>query len=326
MRSSPDACQAQKSPTTHLGVEKLAAMYLLGFTITTAVVVSTWIAVGQKALHYWDDSSIWMSPKAPLQEWDYTSFNETNPPHPENCTTCLFATGTDDSPVMVGLKVPQIQYSQFKLLLLSPNSHAVISDISSTEQGLARFLRHPRMVQAIGFGEVVAVILGFWLQYSFYQRHSVKSRNITNANEQELRIFGCNLTEWLPGSVFQSWQRPALEREQHSDTTLPIRDLQTAEDNSVGPEHSATLGDTPSKSEGGDLEDLKADPDQHTVRLDSEIERSLTDIAEAQKEVDLIKDNESLRKKLAFTTSKLREKQKEIEELRARNALQQESY
>lgn len=299
-------------------------MYLLGFTITTTVILSTWIAIGQKGLHHWDDSSVRMGD--PLHEWDYTSFNESNPPHPDDCTTCLFAMGTDDSPVMVGLKVPQIQYSQFKLLLLSQNSHAVISDISSAERGLAHLKYHPRMVQAIGVAEVVAVLLGFWLQYSFYQQHSVKSRYIPPADDYELRIFGFGLADWLPVSFLQWLQKPALKQEQNLDSILPVSDLQFAEDDSVGPERSASLDETLNEAEGENLEDFKTDIDQDTLRLDSEIERSLEDIAEAQKEVDLIKDNELLRKKLAFTTSKLREKQKEIEELRARNAIQQESY
>lgn len=321
-------------------------MLLLGAALTVAAAISTWIATAHEdrvrlAFHAWGDSISSLLVPFPriLQARGLRTFNDSHPPHPDNFSTCLFASGKDGSPVLVRQKLPQTNYSQFKLLLLPEDSRTLEMDPLLPRNGF-RWCRSPSWnLSAVAIVAIVAWILCSALETHLKDRHPAKKCNTladaaqtidnkdnhlgVDAHENERKK---TLSEWFTAILLRGHQMLHFGWESLSDNERLDRLHAT---NSEAVEGQPRPNDEEENDTAWMNKDevFEADHDKNVLDLENEIERSLTDAALQQKRIALIKEKdveiESLRKKLDFTTGKFRDFQREHEECRTRNALRE---
>lgn len=323
-------------------------MLLLGTALTVATVVSTWVATTQvgrlrPALRVWGDSisPLFLNPWGTLQEWESTAFNSSHPPHPDNCSTCLFASGKDGSPVLVGQKLPHTNYSHIKLLLLSEDSRTVVMDPSHSKHAFRWFWSQLRNVSAVALLVMLAWIsispLGSRLRHYHPVMNETTMADGTSTidDKRNNMVVDAHVDYepkktslvWLAASLFrgrQSERCPNAWWEQHSDKKRLDEPFVTKNGTVEG--ESRDIDESGSSTARMDEDEtLEEDHERNVLDLENKIEQRLTDAALEQKRIALIKEKdleiESLRKKLDFTTGKFRDFQKEHEECRTGNAL-----
>lgn len=319
-------------------------MFLLGAAITVAAGISTWIVTAQEdrvrlALHVWGDTipSLLLPSQRNVQEWGLTFVNNPHPPHPDNCSTCLFASRRDGSPVLVGQKLPHTNYSHFKLLLLPEDSRKPAIDPSISRHGFRRFLRPLWTFSAIAIVVIVAFILFSLLEIHLRHRQTVISGTTSVDAPSTINDKGIDLVvdsqenherkktllEWFAALLPTCCRNLYHKRVYHPDNKRLDKSYATEGETMEGQfrpngeeEHEIAWMD--------EDEAFEADHNKNVLELENEIERSLADTAVQQKRIALIKEKdieiESLRKKLDFTTGKFRKFQREREECRTRHA------
>lgn len=315
-------------------------MFLLGTALTVATVVSTWVATTQvgrlrPALHVWGDSisPLFLNPWGTLQEWESTAFNSSHPPHPDNCSTCLFASGKDGSPVLVGQKLPHTNYSHIRLLLLPEDSRTVVMDPSHSKHAFRWLWSQLRIVSAVAL-----IVMLAWI---FISQLRARLRHIHPAMNETTMADGTSTIddkrnkmvdneprktslEWLAALLLRGRQNLHLKWEQHSDNKR-LDEMFVTKNEAVEGESRDIDGSGSSAARMDEDEALEEDHERKVLDLENKIEQRLTDAALEQTRIALIKEKdveiESLRKKLDFTTGKFRDFQKEHEECRTGNAL-----
>lgn len=300
-------------------------MLLLGTALTVAAVMSTWIVVAPEhrvrlALHIWGDSisSLFSLSWRASQEQEATHFNNIESSQPNNCSICLFALGEDGSLVLVGQKLPHMNYSHTRLLLLpeDPRTFTIRSSLSNTI--FRWYWRLPRTTSVVAIVEMIAII-SYWLGPRSSHRCPVMDRIITadaastvNGKASNLaivlRVYHGRmetLSEWIAVLLRKGYQTLSVGWKNHSYDR---------------PRNGEEEHDAAGVNKDGVFE---ADHERDVLAMEIEIERFLTEAALQQKRIAVMKAQdvviEGLRTKLDFTMGRFREFQKEHERCRTRN-------